>query len=250
MQFQLEYMLRQNGQGVFYLMPTFRGEDHDQSHLNQFFHSEAELVGNLDTAVEVANAYIVYCTQRLLDRLAPELEEQLGTVAHMRRMVQLGTGIPQLRFRDACRLLGEDANFYSIRAPGVRTISRKGEQWLMKELGGFVWLTHQPANAVPFYQAVEENGEYALCADLLFGVGEVVGLGERHTNAAAVVKALEQHHVEPATYAWYVRMKQRYPLNTAGFGVGLERYLMWVLGHDDIRDIHLISRLKGITSAP
>src|SRR6476646_3425695 len=40
MQFHLEYLLRQGAKGVFYIMPTFRGEDPDHRHLNQFFHSE------------------------------------------------------------------------------------------------------------------------------------------------------------------------------------------------------------------
>jgi asparaginyl-tRNA synthetase len=33
-------------------------------------------------------------------------------------------------------------------------------------------------------------------------------------------------------------------MRTSGFGMGVERFLMWVLNHDDIRDIPLVSRLN------
>jgi uncharacterized protein DUF4145 len=32
------------------------------------------------------------------------------------------------------------------------------------------------------------------------------------------------------------------PMRTSGFGLGIERFLLWVLGHDDIRDIPLVPR--------
>jgi asparaginyl-tRNA synthetase len=34
-------------------------------------------------------------------------------------------------------------------------------------------------------------------------------------------------------------------LRTSGFGLGIERYLMWLLSHDDIRDFQLLPRENG-----
>ncbi len=47
MQFALEYFLRiQDGlPGVYYINNSFRGEDSDSMHLNQFYHVECELLG-------------------------------------------------------------------------------------------------------------------------------------------------------------------------------------------------------------
>lgn len=47
MQFALEYFLRiQDGlQGVYYINNSFRGEESDSMHLNQFYHVECELLG-------------------------------------------------------------------------------------------------------------------------------------------------------------------------------------------------------------
>ncbi|WP_140875089.1 asparagine synthetase A [Myxococcus xanthus] len=250
MQFQLEYMLRHGQHGVFYIMPTFRGEDPDHRHLNQFFHSEAELVGGLEDVIELVGRYVAWCTRSLLQSHGKVLEAQLGSVAHLERMVALNGDIPRVTFKEARKLLGDDPINYSRPLPGICTISPAGEKRLMELFGGIVWLTHLPSQVVPFYQAVMADGEYALCADLLFGLGEVVGCGERHLGYAETMAALRTHQVDPNDYDWYLRMKREYPLRTAGFGLGLERYLAWVLRHDDVRDIHLITRLKGYDSIP
>ena len=36
------------------------------------------------------------------------------------------------------------------------------------------------------------------------------------------------------------------PLLTSGWGMGTERYLLWVLQQDDIRDLQVFPRLKGM----
>jgi aspartyl/asparaginyl-tRNA synthetase len=38
-------------------------------------------------------------------------------------------------------------------------------------------------------------------------------------------------------------MRDELPMQTSGFGMGVERFLMWVLNHDDIRDVPLVSRI-------
>jgi aspartyl/asparaginyl-tRNA synthetase len=250
MQFHLEYVLRQHPQGVFYLMSTFRGEDPDARHLNEFFHAEAELVGGLEDVMTLVESYVVWLTRRILRDLSPALEGDIGGVDHLHALLAREQRFPRIKFQDAKRLLGKNPTYYTERAPGILSISREGEQRLMSEHHGFVWLTHMPHLAVPFYQALDADGEHALCADLLFGIGEVVGCGERHSNASAVDAALSRHGVSAKDYAWYLRLKEEYPLRTAGFGLGMERYLLWVLKHDDIRDIHLITRLKGQLSSP
>ena len=128
-------------------------------------------------------------------------------------------------------------------------MTRAGERELMARCGEFLWLTHWDSLAVPFYQAIGDNGR-AINADLLFGPGEVVGAGQRHTDGQQVLAALAAHDVDPEPYRWYVSMKQAAPMTTAGFGLGVERFLMWLLCHDDIRDLQLWPRANGRRTEP
>jgi aspartyl/asparaginyl-tRNA synthetase len=63
-------------------------------------------------------------------------------------------------------------------------------------------------------------------------------------------KSMARHDVNEQEYAWYVRMRKDLPMVTAGFGMGIERFLMWVLSHDDIRDVPLMSRLNEPAAFP
>ena len=37
---------------------------------------------------------------------------------------------------------------------------------------------------------------------------------------------------------------------TSGFGMGIERFLAWVLRHDDIRDMQILPRVNGKAVIP
>jgi asparaginyl-tRNA synthetase len=250
MQFMLEYGCRLNEDGVWYLMPSFRGEDADATHLNQFFHSEAEIGGGLDDVMRVIEEYVRELARAVLTEYADELTESVGSVRHIEAMAGADT-FERITFSDAFARLADDPRAVGTSPAGIRTLTRHGEQRLMAELGSVVWVTHYDHLSVPFYQAYADDCmRSALNADLLFGPGEVVGCGERHADGKEVVRALDHHAVSVADYDWYVRMKTEAPLRTSGFGMGMERWLMWLLDHHDIRELQLVPRLNGVSLQP
>lgn len=68
MQFVLEYFLRiEDGlPGVYYINNSFRSEDPDAMHLNQFYHVECELLGGFSAGISVAEKYIIYLVSAFL----------------------------------------------------------------------------------------------------------------------------------------------------------------------------------------
>jgi asparaginyl-tRNA synthetase len=251
MQFQLEYMLRQYPIGVYYIMPTFRGEEPDTTHLNQFFHSEAEIIGDLDTVMKLIENYIKLLTRSIYDKYSESIYRCAGSVSHLEKLLNLNGNFKEINFNDALYLLKDSPNTIEQIEGGGFKITRKGEQeLLMMNDANPLWLKNPDSSTVPFYQALNIDGKTSKCADLLLGIGEIIGCGERHYSEESVLNAIHQHQVDPKEYDWYLRMKREYPLKTSGFGLGIERYLMWLLRHEDIRDIHLIPRLKGYNHAP
>ena len=173
------------------------------------------------------------------DRLARER----GDISHLERTAQRDKAFEQLTFAEAVGVVG-DVDGTVLDQGAWRTLTRKGERLLMERVSEFVWVRHFDSLAVPFYQAsADPEGRTAKNADLYFGMGEVVGSGERHTEVESLRKSMALHGVKEAEYDWYLRMRQVAPLRTSGFGMGVERFLMWVLGHGDIRDLTLISRV-------
>lgn len=161
-------------------------------------------------------------------------------------MINSTTPFPKISFEDAFELLGNKNNYFKLIENAGLTITNAGERELIKLFGGPLWLTHFPSSTVPFYQACDPlNPKYSLTADLLMGIGETVGCGERHTNLDELDQSLKNHLVNPKEYKWYRQLKKDYPLQTSGFGMGIERYILWLLNHNDIRDIPTVNRIKG-----
>jgi asparaginyl-tRNA synthetase len=229
-------------------MPSFRGEQTDETHLAQFMHSEAELPGSLDEIMNVVEDYLRRLCGELAGTCADLIARATGDLSHLDRVLHDPRPFVRLTFDNAVAVLNGDPRW--VRTDdGYRTLTRAGEYELMARCGPFVWVTHWDHKAVPFYQAVDARGR-ALNADLLFGPGEVVGAGQRHTTHDEVAEALRSHGVAADHYTWYVDMKRITPMQTSGFGLGIERFLMWLLGHDDIRDMQIFLRENGRHIAP
>lgn len=260
MQFVLEYFLRfqENLPGTYYISPSFRGEDPDATHLNQFYHVECELLGDMDNAMSIAEGYLAHLTKSMLKKHSEMILNTAGTLTHVTAMlgkldgktplprVPLDQAIPMMPSADCVEWVQDGQPHFG------RKLTRKGERVLIEKYGGAVWLTEMDHLGVPFYQAyVEGTGRSkAKAADLLLGLGETVGLGERHSTPEIVQEALRQHAVPEQSYKWYINMRQVKPLLTSGWGMGTERYVCWLLQHDDIRDIHIIPRMKGMKYMP
>ncbi|EKV05982.1 Aminoacyl-tRNA synthetase, class II (D/K/N) [Penicillium digitatum] len=264
-QFLLEYALRLQDvpNGVYYAGTSCRGEDHDATHLNQFCHVECELLGGLAAGMTVASQYIIDLTQSLLDSHSTEIARYAGTTSHMQQLLELyranNNSFPTITLAEVLALPELTSEMWECVVPGApeygRLITRKGEQMLIAKFGGACWLTEMDHLSVPFYQAYSpgtptQEVAKAQCADFLVGMGEVLGCGHRHVSVDQAMRGLREHGVNPEDYKWYLEMRRERDLETTGWGIGTERYLCWVLGHDDVRDVQIFPRLKGLECAP
>ncbi len=126
--------------------------------------------------------------------------------------------------------LADTPGAVEIRGGKPFALTKLGEAQMVRNAGGAVWVISPPVDAVPFYQAA--LGEKALAADLLLGLGEVVGCGERCVSASDLRASLKRANLDIADYGDYILLKERWPLRTSGFGIGLERLIAFMLGHD------------------
>jgi len=251
MQFLLEYGCRFARNGCYYIMPSFRGEATDRTHMSEFFHSEAELPVGLEEMLDTVDDYVHSLSAALLKNCEDEIRRAAGTTEHLELMASGSSAIARVTFDEAEKILARIGG-ETRRDPvhGFRTIDRRSEKLLIEHVSGPVWLTHWDPLAVPFYQALDATGERTLNADLLIGEGEAVGAGQRHATDEAARDALARHGVPAAEYEWYLAMKREAPLQTSGFGLGVERFMQWVLCHDDVRDLQLLPRMRGSGLVP
>ncbi|HOZ53816.1 MAG TPA: asparagine synthetase A [Bacilli bacterium] len=250
MQFMLEYGCRLTEKGCYYIMPSFRGEKADKRHLCQFFHSEAEIKGDLNDVMNLVEEYIKYLSKKIIEKYGDKLLETLGDISHIYKLIN--SDIKRLTFNEVEKYFSENyknINKYIIYEKGYRNLTKEAEQELVKKYE-FVWVTNYDDLAVPFYQKQSGDNKTVKNGDLLMGIGETVGCGERHFDCNELLKALKRHRVDKKEYKWYFEMKKQFPIQTAGFGMGVERYLMWLLKETDIRDFQICLRFNGINILP
>lgn len=240
-QFYLEGGCRLFPRGVYYVMPSFRDEEPDSRHLPQFWHAEAEIEGDLQAGITLAERVIRSMCRRLLEE--PSIAQYASEPA--RRLSGGSDVFQRISYSDAVDSLRGVSSALADPLSEHPTITPAGEVSILKANGGGpVWVTHWDSAVVPFYQASDDG--IARNADLLMGIGETVGLGERHATVARLAAAAAKQGVSLTDYAWYIQLKEARPMVTTGFGIGIERFLCWLLDMSDVREFALYGTSRSL----
>ncbi|WP_326623447.1 asparagine synthetase A [Streptococcus pyogenes] len=250
MQFHLEYILRLFPKsGVHYLMPTFRGEAVDHRHLSQFYHSECEIEGDLHDVMNLVDRYIKFLVSEILRECRDSIFAITKDVSHLESFID--RKIPIITFEEACTILENEIDSLEYNDEHhFYVLTDVGEKKLMEHFEGVVWVKNYPCKSVPFYQRFSTDHLFAYNADLLLGIGETVGCGERCETYEEVVENMNYLQVDASEYSWYLEMKKTRPMKSSGFGLGVERLIAWILKCDDVRKVQLISRENRIDYLP
>lgn len=249
MQFYLELLLRNKGiERVAYISPSFRGEKVDHRHLHQFYHFEIEIKGNQNQAKELVISYLKKLITRLVNKMPGILNSyNVENVFRLKKWIE--KEVYDLDFVDAVSILEKEHNIGLETKNGFININSKGEKYLIQKFSDkILWLNNFPWINTPFYQ--KRFGEYSLTSDLLIGIGETVGLGERCFYYDETVASINNHQNKQSEYKWYLQMKKEQPLQTSGFGIGIERLILFITGLEDIRDAQIIPRLTDMEVLP
>jgi asparaginyl-tRNA synthetase len=100
-------------------------------------------------------------------------------------------------------------------------------------------VTRYPRDVKPFYMENDpDDPRVTLSVDMLApeGYGEIVGGGQRMTDAAALETRMREEGVPVEDYQWYLDLRRYGSVPHGGFGLGIERFVAWVCGLRHIRE--------------
>ena len=90
------------------------------------------------------------------------------------------------------------------------------------------------------------DGKTVAATDLLVpGVGEIIGCSEREADLDKLLDAMNARGMNIDDYADYLSLRKFGSVPHSGFGLGLERIIMYVTGVQNIRDVILYPRTVG-----
>ena len=85
---------------------------------------------------------------------------------------------------------------------------------------------------------VNDDGKTVAACDLLVpGVGELIGGSQREERYDVLVNKMQELGIPQEELQWYLDLRRFGGVKHSGFGLGLERLLMYVTGVSNIRDV-------------
>lgn len=92
-----------------------------------------------------------------------------------------------------------------------------------------------------------ENPKFARGVDVLApeGYGEIVGGGERETNAELLTEKIKEHELPMEAFEWYLDLRRYGSVPHSGFGLGLERMVTWICKLKHVRESIPFPRMYG-----
>src|SRR5438874_10107117 len=112
------------------------------------------------------------------------------------------------------------------------------EKYLCQHFDGApVFVINYPVELKAFYMKNNPDGKTVACFDLLFPqVGEMIGGSIREDNYQVLVEKAQKIGLDIDNLTWYFNLRKCGYAPSGGFGLGLERLIMFLSGTENIRD--------------
>ena len=246
---------------VFCILPSYRAEkSKTKRHLAEYTHVEAEyfdidyeeLLSRIeDLIVGVTHQVIKECGD-LIKFLNPA--QMISTDMDPKNpdswKFTPKKPFRRLRYADAIKFCNE----HNIVNPETEKpfeygedISDKPEREMVGMMGECVLMTEFPPEMKSFYmEKGQTNKAITESVDVLMpGVGEIVGGSMRMWDYKELMEAYNKEGLDAETYYWYTEQRKYGSTPHGGFGLGLERLLVWMLDLDSVKEACLYPRYMG-----
>lgn len=233
---------------VYTFGPTFRAENSNTvRHASEFWMVEPEIAfADLEDDMDLVEDMIKYCIDYLLENCPEEMEffnniidktllERLHHVVKSRFAKMTYTdGIQKLQAAVAAGV-----SFENKEIVWGMDLQSEHERYLCEQIvKGPVFLIDYPKDIKAFYMRSNDDQKTVAACDLLVPqIGELVGGSQREERYDHLVARMEEMQVSPVGLEWYLDLRRYGGVKHAGFGLGFERFLMYVTGMQNIRDV-------------
>ncbi len=245
---QLEGELGALALGAIYTFgPTFRAENSNTPrHLSEFWMIEPEVAFNeLEENMQLAEDFVKYCVRWALEKCSDDLEflnNRYDPELIDRLKFVIENDFVRLTYSEGIKIL-EDAmakgqKFEFPVGWGIDLQSEHERYLVEKHFKKPVILTDYPKNIKAFYMKLNDDGKTVRAMDVLFPkIGEIIGGSQREDDYEKLKARAKEMEVPDKDIWWYLETRQFGNAPHSGFGLGFERFLLFVTGMSNIRDV-------------
>ncbi|NLE89064.1 MAG: asparagine--tRNA ligase [Myxococcales bacterium] len=237
---------------VYTFGPTFRAENSNTPrHLAEFWMVEPEMsFCDLEGDMDLAEEFLKYILQYVLDHCRADLEffdkridpGVLGTLE-----LVADSSFERITYTEAVRLLERANRSWEFPVRWGADLQSEHERYLTEEtFGKPVIVTDYPKEIKAFYMRANDDGRTVRAMDVLAPrIGEIIGGSQREERHDVLTARIQEQGLPLDAYWWYLELRKFGSAPHAGFGLGLERMLMYVTGMKNIRDVIPFARTPG-----
>jgi asparaginyl-tRNA synthetase len=237
---------------VYTFGPTFRAENSNTPrHLAEFWMVEPEMAFfDLQDNMTLAEAFLKRIIQDALDRCAEDMkffQERIDKGLFERLANVLHKPFRRLSYTEAIGILEASGQSWEFPVAWGKDLQSEHERFLTeKHFQCPVILYDYPRTIKPFYMRVNDDGKTVRAMDVLVpGVGEIIGGSQREERLDVLESRMRELGLEPENYEWYLDFRRYGTVPHSGFGLGLERTILFLSGMANIRDVIPFPRTPG-----
>ncbi len=237
---------------VYTFGPTFRAENSNTSrHLAEFWMIEPEIAfAGLQEDADLAEALLRSVCRSVLEERPDDMaffEERIepGLIAKLQGIVD--TAFVRMDYTEAIGILERSAHKFEFPVTWGTDLQSEHERYLAeKHVGAPVVLMNYPKQIKAFYMRLNDDGRTVAAMDVLApGIGEIIGGSQREERLEVLDARMGEVGLDPAHYGWYRDLRRYGTVPHAGFGLGFERFVSYVTGLANVRDVIPFPRTPG-----
>ncbi|WP_338982346.1 asparagine--tRNA ligase [Spiroplasma endosymbiont of Eupeodes luniger] len=230
---------------VYTFGPTFRAEkSHTSRHVAEFWMVEPEVAySSLEENMKLGEELIKYIINYILENNKKELKflndnvdnnllDKLKTIVTVKFVI--------MTYDDAImELIKVKDRFENQDIHWGMDLQTEHERYLCEQLTNKpTFITNYPQVIKAFYMKTNEDNKTVQAMDLLVpGIGELIGGSQREDNYEKLLAKMQMANLDIKDFQWYLNLRQYGYAPSGGFGLGLERLIMYLTGVTNIRDV-------------
>lgn len=234
---------------IYTFGPSFRAENSNTTkHLAEFWHVEPEVAfAELPDIMEIAEEMIKYVIRAVMEECADELTffdsfVEKGLKDKLLNVVNSEFGVCE--YTEAVALLRKADVKFQYPVDWGCDLQTEHERYLTEQVFKKpVFVINYPKEIKSFYMKQNADGKTVAATDLLVpGIGEIIGGSQREADFDKLVAAMRERKMDLSAYQQYLDLRKFGSVSHSGFGLGFERFVMYVTGMENIRDVTLFPR--------
>ena len=240
---------------VYTFGPTFRAENSNTSrHLAEFWMIEPEIAfADLNDNADLAESFLKYIFTALLAERSDDLKffaDRIDKNCIVRLERFVNSSFERMTYSDAIAALEKSGKTFEFPVRWGIDLQSEHERWLTEEhVKAPVVVMNYPKEIKAFYMRMNDDGRTVAAMDVLApGIGEIIGGSQREERLDCLDRRLSELNLDAKHYSWYRDLRRYGTVPHAGFGLGLERTIIYATGMANIRDVIPFPRTPGNAS--